>query len=185
MSDDDRHIETRGETRPNPRQAKFAVEFARMGGKNASEAAIRAGYAPSYAHVLLRKPRVRELVEKHMRDEVDALGVTEHRIMLRAAEWLFATPEDEQRMGYRVSENMRIKALDILARATGLVRPDKHEHKHLHTAPAVQFIIPANDRVPIDGATVIDERSNGRDHTAQALKPQTIIELPPRESEPG
>lgn len=193
MPDDDpkQSRRRRGQVRPNPRQIRFAVEFAKAGGQNAGEAAIRAGYAPhsatSAAWGLLRKPHVRALVDKHMKLEAAAVEVTEQRVLIRAAQWLFATDEEARALGYTITERMRVKALEILARATGLVSPDQHKHQHLHAAPAIQFVIPANDRVPIDARAIVHEggngKGNGRDHDPANLPPGAVLELPPKDED--
>lgn len=185
-------IATRRAARPpNPRQVRFAVELAKLGGVGATEAARRAGYTEETARKaiwqLLRKPQIRDLVEKHMKLCAAAAEVTESRVIMQAAQWLFMTDADAVKRGIKITSAMRCKGLEILARATGLTDGDQHEHQHLHAAPAVQFILPTNDRVPVDGANVIERpgngRGNGRDHEPPALPPSLVIDLPPLESD--
>ncbi len=178
----------------NPRQARFAVQLARQGGVGAERAALLAGYAPETARKacvqLLRVPHVRALVRKHLEAELAAAEVTESRVILKAAQWLFMTDEEASAHGMKISSRMRCRALEILARATGLVTPERHDHKHLHVpqGSGVQFVLPVNDRVPVNGTLVPDSRANGRgngrDHDPVNLPPGAVLELPPREDEP-
>jgi hypothetical protein len=168
---------------PTALQARFCVELARLGGNDCVAAAEIAGYAPETARkawrMLRRKPHLRRLVERHMLAEAERAEITETRVILRAWEWLCA--EGDEARQKRITPAMQIKALEILARATGLLRGDQHDHKHLHLpgSMGVQFILPTNDRVPVDPAMVIDEGGNGRDRDPGAVPPGAVLELPP------
>jgi hypothetical protein len=169
---------------------RFAVELAKRGGIGAREAALAAGYSEVTARAtawnFLRKPHVRALVEKHLRLEAAVVEVTEPRVILQAAQWVFLSDAEAKARGIRITSAMRCKGLEILARATGLLSGDQHDHKHLHLpgSMGVQFILPVNDRVPVDPAMVIDEGGNGRDRDPAAVPPGAVLELPPLLDEP-
>jgi hypothetical protein len=173
--------------KPNPRQVRFAVELAKRGGVGAIEAARAAGYSETVARraswQLLRKPHVRELVEKHLRAETAALEVTAARVLGQAMIWAFMSDKEALARGWDISPGMRTKALELLAKATGVVGGDTHQYVHLGDQVQVQFYIPANDRVPVEGE-VIDERGE-----PLALPPPSderlleVLDLPPKEDE--
>lgn len=172
----------RKELKPNPRQVRFAVELAKRGGTGAFEAALAAGYSTLTAKQamwnMLRKPHVRALIAKHLELQAAADEITEPNVLQQAAKWLFLTDAEAKEQGLRITSAMRCKALEVLARATGVIPLDRHDHKHLHV-PGVQFILPTNDRVPVDPAMVIDEGGNGRDRDPAAVPPGAVLELPP------
>jgi hypothetical protein len=176
---------TRKQPKPNPRQVRFAVELAKRGGNDCRGAALAAGYSEEMAKraywQLLRKPHIRDLVKKHLRAESAALEATAARVIGQAMLWAFTSDEEALARGWNITPGMRTKALEILARVTKAIEPDTHDHKHLHLpgSMGVQFILPTNDRVPVDPAMVIDEGGNGRDRDPAAVPPGAVLELPP------
>jgi len=112
--------------RLTPKQQRFAIEYLRLGQGKA--AAIAAGYSPNtaaqIAHILLKKPHVRALIEKETRDAADRARSN--------ADWVIERLERE-------AENMensggeRIRALELLGRIHGMF-VERKEVRHTHEA---------------------------------------------------
>lgn len=77
----------------NPREIAFVYHYLENGGKNGAAAAIAAGYAESSAKVqasrLLSNPRVREVIDRHMKKSLDKLEVSRDRILTELARIAF------------------------------------------------------------------------------------------------
>lgn len=101
-------------------QKRFAEEYV-FNGYNATQAYLKAyntdnyGTANSEAYRLLRKPHVKEYVDKLLKESYEATLITAERVALKLAEIAFSEKEDKE---YNASA--KLKALDLLQKQLNL-----------------------------------------------------------------
>lgn len=108
----------------SPREAAFVVEYT-MTPDKATEAAIRAGYAPSGAHVqvgrLLRRERVQNAVSREFARAQARTGIGRDYLVSQARDIV----EDSS-----AKSSDRIKAMELIAKLIGAFAPEEVHHKH-------------------------------------------------------
>ena len=125
-----------------PREAAFVVEYLRDGGSDATNAAIRAGYAQKGAHVqalrMLNRPKVRDAIAREMARKIAAAQVSSDWVVTQ----LQNIAEDQE-----VKTNDKLRALELLGRNLGMFQP---EQLHIHHHQGVKWADIAQDSTQSD-----------------------------------
>ena len=120
-----------------PREAAFVVEYLRDGGSDATNAAIRAGYAQKGAHVqalrMLSRPKVRDAIAREMARKIAAAQVSSDWVVTQ----LQNIAEDQE-----VKTNDKLRALELLGKNLGMFQ---HDQLHIHHHQGVKWADIAQD----------------------------------------
>lgn len=99
------------------RQAAFVREYAKD--RQATAACIRAGYSPKgaaqQAHLLLRNPKIAQLVQSNLTQRGEAVDITAERVLRKWGEIGFGGGPDEE------PNPVRLRALELIAKHLGML----------------------------------------------------------------
>ena len=103
----------------SPQQKAFADEYI-ANGRNVYQAALSAGYSPSYAkadsYLLLERPRVKAYIDERLKPLLQARTLRVDEALAMVSD---IAKGNENADGKRPSDNTRLKALDMYLRANG------------------------------------------------------------------